>query len=130
MWSRAHERAHDKRRLSMKPLQTGRATSLLSCLLLPAAAALPMAAAAQPAATKLDLLFVVDNSNSGSGKGNLKPSCSRSVDGEALPSNAFPPRRLVQLARDLGEHGSVQSICQDDLEPAISGLVERLAAHL
>ena len=62
----------------------------------------------------------------GTGQGNLKPSCSRVVAGETTPSTAYPPRRLVELARQFGEQGFVQSICQDDLSPAVSAILERL----
>lgn len=65
----------------------------------------------------------------GSGQGNLKPSCSRTIPGETYPATAFPPRRLVELARQFGEQGFVQSICQDDLEEAISAIADRLLAR-
>src|SRR5262249_44644473 len=43
---------------------------------------------------------VVDPSTMvGSGNGNLTPSCFRSVAGESTPSTAFPPRRIVTLAK-------------------------------
>ena len=69
------------------------------------------------------------STNPGSGQGNLKPSCMRIAAGETTPSTAFPPRRLVELARQFGEHGFVQSICQDDLSPAMSAIAERLVAR-
>lgn len=69
------------------------------------------------------------STNPGSGQGNLKPSCMRLAAGETTPSTAFPPRRLVELARQFGEQGFVQSICQDDLSPAVSAIADRLAAH-
>jgi hypothetical protein len=66
----------------------------------------------------------------GSGMGNLRPSCSVAVPGQTQPALAYPPRRLVELARQFGEHGMVQSICQTDFEPAVAAIVDRLAAHL
>jgi hypothetical protein len=41
-----------------------------------------------------------------------------------------PPRRIVDLAREFGEDGFVQSICGDDFGPAIDTLVKRIAEHL
>jgi hypothetical protein len=74
---------------------------------------------------------VVDpDTNPGSGQGNLKPSCVRTVPGEAGPSRAYPPRRLVQLAKLFGENGMVQSICQDDLGPALDSTITLIAKSL
>jgi hypothetical protein len=73
---------------------------------------------------------VVDpTTNPGTGTGNLTPSCSRS-DATGQLSTAYPPRRIVQLARSFGEQGIVQSICQDDFGPAIDGVVELIARQL
>ena len=48
----------------------------------------------------------------------LVPSCD--VPGRGV---AFPPRRLVQVARALGpQRSTVQSICQDDFSPAAEAL--------
>lgn len=67
----------------------------------------------------------------GSGQGNLRPSCVRApAAGETTASTAFPPRRLVSLARAFGEHGMVQSICQDDFGPAVEAIADGLAGHL
>jgi hypothetical protein len=52
------------------------------------------------------------------GQGNLTPSC-RTANGVA-----FPPRRLVEVARGFGERGVVQSICQDDFGPAMDAILE------
>jgi hypothetical protein len=70
------------------------------------------------------------STNPGTGQGNLRPSCVRAVEGENTVATAFPPRRLVSLARAFGEHGMVQSICQDDFGPAVEAIVDGLAAHL
>ena len=43
---------------------------------------------------------------------NLEPSCSR-PNPEGLPNHAYPPRRIVEVARGLdqaGAHGLVASI--------------------
>jgi len=67
----------------------------------------------------------------GSGQGNIKPSCVRPPPpGEEHPSTAFPPRRIVELARAFGPMGMVQSICQDDFGPAIDMLVYSMAKSL
>ena len=58
----------------------------------------------------------------------VRPSCEVVNRG-----SASPPRRLVELARDLAAAGSptvVQSICQADLVPALRPLAERLAGSL
>jgi hypothetical protein len=56
----------------------------------------------------------------------IRPSCE--VEGRGL---AFPPRRLVEVARELdarGATGLVYSICEADLSPAIDGIIETFAA--
>src|SRR5262249_24126472 len=53
------------------------------------------------------------------------PSCDRG-DG----ARAYPPRRIVQVAKRFGTNGIVQSICQEDFTPAIDRLVERIASKL
>lgn len=62
-------------------------------------------------------------SNPGSGNGELTPSCLRPALGEAEPTVAFPPRRIVQLAKAFGQNGIVQSICQDDFGPAMTAII-------
>jgi hypothetical protein len=57
----------------------------------------------------------------------LRPSCN--VPGRGI---AFPPRRLVSVARDLEAAGAssvVQSICDEDFSP-IDGVIERVGRHL
>jgi hypothetical protein len=66
----------------------------------------------------------------GSGTGNLVPSCTRTVAGEATPTTAYPPRRIVQLAKAFGQNAMVQSICQDDLSPAVDAIVHTIAKRL
>lgn len=55
----------------------------------------------------------------------LAPSCN--VPGRGI---AFPPRRLVEAAAELGDNGIVQSICEEDLAPAVSAIFERVALRL
>jgi hypothetical protein len=55
----------------------------------------------------------------------LRPSCN--VAGRGF---AFPPRRLVEVARQLdsaGAAGIVQSICQSDFSPAIAAIIDKIA---
>jgi len=67
----------------------------------------------------------------GTGQGNLTPSCVRPPPpGEEQPSTAYPPRRIVELARAFGPTGMVQSICQEDFGPAIDMLVYSMAKSL
>jgi hypothetical protein len=70
------------------------------------------------------------STNPGSGTGNLKPSCIRQVDGEDRPALAYPPRRIVELARMFGPNGMVQSICQDDFGPAMDAITNVIASRL
>jgi len=60
----------------------------------------------------------VPDPNLGPGQGNLTPSC----DTEA--GRAFPPRRLVEVARSFGDNGIVQSICQSDLSAPIQSITD------
>jgi len=66
--------------------------------------------------------------NPGGGMGNLKPSCRRTVNGAI--STAYPPRRIVQLAKAFGTNGIVQSICQDDFSSAMSTIIDIIAKQL
>ncbi|MDQ3036129.1 MAG: hypothetical protein M3Y87_27255 [Myxococcota bacterium] len=57
----------------------------------------------------------------------LAPSCD--VPGVGI---AFPPRRIVRVARDLeaaGAHAVVASICQDDFTPVVDAILARVAAR-
>ena len=56
---------------------------------------------------------------------NLVPSCDRGMD-----ARAYPPRRIVQVAKAFGANGVVQSICQEDFRPAIDPIIERIASQL
>ncbi|HET8939824.1 MAG TPA: hypothetical protein VFN67_40570 [Polyangiales bacterium] len=67
----------------------------------------------------------------GSGQGNLRPSCVRPPPpGETMPSTAFPPRRIVELARLFGTNGIVQSICQENFGPAMTAIIDIIAKQL
>lgn len=56
---------------------------------------------------------------------SLRPSCDRGADGKA-----FPPRRIVQVAKGFGANGFIESICQDDFSAPIRRLVETIARQL
>jgi hypothetical protein len=62
----------------------------------------------------------------GTGMGNLAPSCTR-TDAAGNVSKAYPPRRIVQLAKLFGENGMVQSICQEDFGPAMDAIINVMA---
>jgi hypothetical protein len=51
---------------------------------------------------------------------DLIPSC------ETDNGKAYPPRRFVEVARQFGQNGIVQSICQDDFGPAIDVIVSAI----
>ena len=55
---------------------------------------------------KVDLLFVIDD------------------------SRAYPPTRIVEVAKGFGENGLVQSICQDDLGPAVDAIADLITRRL
>jgi len=54
----------------------------------------------------------------------MRPSCN------TTQGLAFPPTRIVEVARGFGENGIVQSICEGDLSPAIDAIVDRIATQL
>jgi hypothetical protein len=56
--------------------------------------------------------------------GNLLPSCD--TDGVV----AYPPRRLVQVARGFGQNGIVQSLCQSDYGEAVGRILQRIAERM
>ncbi|MGD8863639.1 MAG: hypothetical protein PVI30_26730 [Myxococcales bacterium] len=56
--------------------------------------------------------------------GNLTPSCVTET------GRAYPPRRIVEVARGFGVNGVVQSICQSDFAPAIDPILQRVASQL
>jgi hypothetical protein len=58
----------------------------------------------------------------GTGTGDITPSCKR-VNAAGKADTAAPPRRIVQVAKKFGAQGIVQSLCQDDLTPAIDAIV-------
>ena len=58
---------------------------------------------------------------------NLVPSCRG--DGGAN-SKAYPPRRLVEVARGFGENGSIHSICGETFEPALGGIANVITRRL
>jgi hypothetical protein len=70
------------------------------------------------------------NPGDGRGQGNLKPSCSRTIEGDPVPSTAYPPRRIVELAQMFGANGIVQSICQEDFGPAMGAIIDIIAKQL
>ena len=63
--------------------------------------------------------------NADPGDDNLRPSCNRGPD-----ATAFPPRRIVEVAKGFGSNGVIQSICQDDFGPAISAIIDAIADKL
>jgi hypothetical protein len=60
---------------------------------------------------------------------SLAPSCTR-VDYTGMRADAYPPRRMVEVAKGFGPNAVVQSICGDDVGVAIDAIVERLAPRL
>jgi hypothetical protein len=54
----------------------------------------------------------------------INRSCS---GGNAL---AYPPRRIVEVARGFGANGVVQSICQDDFTPAVNAIIDLISTKI
>jgi hypothetical protein len=59
------------------------------------------------------------------GAGNLVPSCNRVNFGKA-----YPPRRIVEVARGFGENGVIASICTEDFGPAVTAILSRIGERL
>jgi hypothetical protein len=62
--------------------------------------------------------------------GNLMPSCITSDSMGNQTTKAYPPRRIVEVARGFGANGLVQSICQDDFGPALDAIIAVIARQL
>jgi hypothetical protein len=61
----------------------------------------------------------------------LTPSCQSDNDGDGeIESRAFPPRRIVEVARRFGASGMVQSICQADFAEPITAIVGTIGRQL
>jgi hypothetical protein len=56
---------------------------------------------------------------------NLVPSCDRGEN-----ARAYPPRRIVQVAKGFGANGVIQSICQENFSPAMDAIIEVIAKQL
>lgn len=56
---------------------------------------------------------------------NLVPSCNTPGRGKA-----YPPRRIVEVARAFGENAIVQSICQESFAPAVDAIVKLIASKI
>ena len=61
----------------------------------------------------------------GMGGARLTPSCN--VPGRGV---AFPPRRIVEVAKGFGENGIIQSICQNSLSGALDAIIAKIANAL
>jgi hypothetical protein len=53
------------------------------------------------------------------------PSCNR---GEF--AKAYPPRRIVEVAKGFGANGVIHSICTDDFTPAVNAIIDVIAKQL
>jgi hypothetical protein len=73
---------------------------------------------------------------------NLNPSCAvynpgfdpglppDPVDNPEYFTRAYPPRRIVQVAREFGPNGIVRSICQEDFSDATDAIIRVITRHL
>ena len=67
------------------------------------------------------------------GENPLKPgfprtSCSLLSDGKN--NEAFPPRRIVQVAKSLGAQSVVESICAETYGPVLDRVIDKIAPQL
>ena len=63
------------------------------------------------------------------GRTNLTPSCKgKTAAGKDAP--AYPPIRMVQVARAFGQNGVVQSICEDDFGPAMDAIIRAITDRI
>lgn len=60
---------------------------------------------------------------------NLAPACTR-TDSVGERADAYPARRMIEVAKGFGVNAVVQSICQDDFGPAMDAIIDRLAPGL
>jgi hypothetical protein len=60
---------------------------------------------------------------------NVAPSCSR-TDSDGMKADAYPPLRMVQVAKGIGQNAVVQSICQEDFGPAMDAIIDVIAKQL
>jgi hypothetical protein len=60
---------------------------------------------------------------------NLKPSCLR-TDSTGASTTAYPPRRIVEVAKGIGANSLIQSICQDDFSEPIDAVIELIGSRL
>jgi hypothetical protein len=60
---------------------------------------------------------------------NIRPSCTESDTVEGA-SYAYPPRRLVQVAKAFGSAGVIGSICAEDFASTIGGVIRATAEKL
>jgi len=63
-------------------------------------------------------------------RNNLKVSCTNVDSDGTITTEAYPPRRLVEVAQQFGQKGIIHSICRDDFRPAIEDIVDAIAYEL
>jgi hypothetical protein len=63
--------------------------------------------------------------------GRLAPSCGVDMDPTDMHfDGAYPPRRIVEVAREFGKYGLVQSICKDDFTGAMDAIIRLIGDTL
>ena len=60
---------------------------------------------------------------------NVAASCTR-TDQFGEKADAYPPVRMVQVAKEFGANAVIQSICQDDFGPAMDAIIDVIAKQL
>jgi hypothetical protein len=69
------------------------------------------------------------NGNTNPNLAKLNPSCSGET-AAGNPAPAYPPVRIVEVARAFGPNGVVQSICQKDFGPAMDAIITAITNNL
>lgn len=65
------------------------------------------------------------------GLGNLTPSCLLRTDSAGIVERkAWPPRRIVEVARGMGRQGMIGSLCQQDLRDPVDAFLQTIARTL
>ena len=57
-------------------------------------------------------------------------SCEKPAGPNSDPNRAYPPRRLVQVAKAFGSAGVIGSLCADDFASTIGGVIRATAEKL
>lgn len=78
-------------------------------------------------------LIETEDASTAGGNPNVIPSCLRNItdeQGNLVAQKAFPPRRYLKIAKEMGDNAVITSICNDDFTPAFDQIIQRIAPKL